>query len=118
MTTEFKQGQRVVCFPGTEDERLAVVDGAPVSRQMAGMVRVIFDNDGEPGLVEPSEIAHVTQRPQSSRTIRDEFAMAAPTGFLSDSQVKPSGSESHAKFIADVAEAAYQDADAMMEARK
>lgn len=124
MTKEFKQGDRVICFPGTEDECLAVVDGSAVSKQMAGMVRVIFDDGGVPGLVKPSEIAHVAQRSQSSRTLRDEFAMAALTGLIANSENCEQGMEPTISYLARtqngswLAQSAYAIADAMMEARK
>lgn len=124
MTTEFKQGDRVICFPGTEDECLAVVEGPAVSKLMAGMVRVIFDVDGQPGLVKPSELAYETQHPQPSRTLRDEFAMAALTGLIANSENCEKGMEPTISYLARtqngawLAQSAYAIADAMMEARK
>lgn len=58
MTTEFNQGDRVICFPGTDEECGAVVDGVPRMPIFSKYVRVMFDVDGDHGLVDPSELAH------------------------------------------------------------
>jgi hypothetical protein len=53
-----------------------------------------------------------------SPTLLDQFAIAALTGLLSDSNVKPDSEGTEADFMSDVSECAYRHAQAMMKARE
>lgn len=50
--------------------------------------------------------------------LRDRFAMAALTGFLSDPNVTPDGEEDFDGFVKQTSEACYDFADAMLAARQ
>lgn len=54
----------------------------------------------------------------SGKTLRDEFAMAAMSGLLSDATVTRDDDETIGQFYASVCSSAYEVADAMLAARQ
>ncbi|MFZ6727386.1 hypothetical protein ACO0K2_17985 [Undibacterium sp. MH2W] len=67
-----------------------------------------WNNDAHPGYILEYALAEEEQKPQE-KTLRDEFAMAALTGMLADSE--------YAGNVDDYAHYAYKCADAMIKAR-